>query len=179
MLRHLRLGVFVLFASMLLGRPAVAQTTLLGVFFTDANTGTIVGGGGTIARTTNGGATWSAQFSGTTQTLQSVFFTDANTGTAVGGEYGEVPDSTILRTTDGGQTWTRQYVNMYECVPCSFAPLFSVFFTDANTGTVVGELSTIMRTTDGGQTWIPILLKNPHDFLLFLGLGRWRMSHSL
>jgi putative tryptophan/tyrosine transport system substrate-binding protein len=24
-----------------------------------------------------------------------------------------------------------------------------------------------------------ILLKNPHDFLLFLGLGRWRMSHSL
>jgi len=127
----------------------------LGMFFTDANTGTIVSGGGTILRTTNGGATWTAQSSGTTQDLQSVFFTDANTGTAVGGVYGEAPDSAILRTTDGGTTWTRQYVNSYECLACWYAPLFSVFFTDANTGTVVGELSTILRTTDGGQTWIP------------------------
>ena len=122
------------------------------VFFTDANTGTIVGGGGTILRTTNGGATWTPQSSGTTQHLESVFFTDANTGTAVGGEYGEAPDSTILRTTDGGTTWTRQYVNTF---PWYMMPLFSVFFTDANTGTVVGELGTILRTTDGGQTWIP------------------------
>ena len=155
MLRHLRLGVFVLFASMLLGRPAVAQTTLLGVFFTDANTGTIVGGGGTILRTTNGGATWTPQSSGTTQHLESVFFTDANTGTAVGGEYkSEAWDSTILRTTDGGTTWTRQYYNAYPPI-WLLAPLFSVFFTDANTGTVVGEVGTILRTTDGGQTWIP------------------------
>ena len=30
-----------------------------------------------------------------------------------------------------------------------------------------------------GSDMIFILLKNPHDFLLFLGLGHWRMSHSL
>jgi hypothetical protein len=30
-----------------------------------------------------------------------------------------------------------------------------------------------------GQASMTILLKNPHDFLPFLGLGRWRMSHSL
>ena len=125
MLRYLRLGVFVLFASMLLGRPAVAQTTLLGVFFTDANTGTIVGGGGTILRTTNGGATWTAQSSGTIQDLQSVFFMDANTGTAVGSA------GTILRTTNGGENWIPQFSGTNHF-------LSSVFFTDANTGTVVG-----------------------------------------
>src|SRR5262245_36603992 len=30
-----------------------------------------------------------------------------------------------------------------------------------------------------GENQISILLKNPHDFLLLLGLGRWRTSQSL
>ena len=54
------------------------------VSFTDANTGTAVGGYGTILRTTNGGTTWTSQTSGTTNHLLGVSFTDANTGTAVG-----------------------------------------------------------------------------------------------
>ena len=32
--------------------------------------------------------------------------------------------------------------------------LYSVFFNDANTGTVVGNDGTILRTTDGGANWI-------------------------
>jgi photosystem II stability/assembly factor-like uncharacterized protein len=47
-------------------------------------------------RTTDGGATWVAQHSGTTNDLHDVSFVDANTGTVVG-KWG-----TILRTTDGG-----------------------------------------------------------------------------
>ncbi|MBU1423158.1 MAG: hypothetical protein KKG06_08270, partial [Bacteroidetes bacterium] len=70
--------------------------------FTDANTGTAVGHYGTILRTTNGGALWTTQTSGTTAWLLSVSFTDANTGTAVGS------GGTILRTTDGGALWTSQ-----------------------------------------------------------------------
>jgi hypothetical protein len=31
--------------------------------------------------------------------------------------------------------------------------LYGVSFTDANTGTVVGDLGTIVRTTNGGVTW--------------------------
>jgi photosystem II stability/assembly factor-like uncharacterized protein len=65
------------------------------VSFIDANTGTAVGWEGTILRTTDGGATWTAQESCTTNLLYGVSFTDANTGTAVG-QFG-----TILRT-DGG-----------------------------------------------------------------------------
>ena len=117
---------------------------LSSVFFTDANTGTVVGGGGwpwfpegTILRTTDGGVTWTAQSSGTTDILRGVAFTDANTGTAVGG-WGTV------HTTDGGTTWTQQYVESGGS---------SVFFTDANTGTIVGGGGTILRTTNGGATW--------------------------
>ena len=42
---------------------------LIGVSFTDANTGTAVGNFGTIAHTTNSGATWTSQTSGTTNSL--------------------------------------------------------------------------------------------------------------
>jgi photosystem II stability/assembly factor-like uncharacterized protein len=60
----------------------------------------VVGWG--ILRTTNGGANWVAQSSGTTNTLTSVCFTDANTGTAVGRH------GTILRTTNGGATFVEE-----------------------------------------------------------------------
>ena len=53
-------------------------------------------GAGTILRTTDGGATWVSQASGTTNLLRGVSFTDEHTGTVVG-DWG-----TILRTTDGG-----------------------------------------------------------------------------
>src|SRR5262249_56873550 len=81
-----------------------------GVSFTDVNKGTVVGCDysgydddgactGVILRTTDGGATWEWQSSGTTEPLSAVSFTDANTGTVVGAR------GTILRTTDGGATW--------------------------------------------------------------------------
>jgi photosystem II stability/assembly factor-like uncharacterized protein len=54
---------------------------------------------GGIFNTTDGGATWTAQTSGTSVTLQDVDFVDATTGWAVG------DDGEILNTTDGGATW--------------------------------------------------------------------------
>ncbi|MDH4158613.1 MAG: glycosyl hydrolase, partial [candidate division Zixibacteria bacterium] len=63
---------------------------------TDANRGTVVGIGGTILRTTDGGDTWVNQASGTDNWLETVCFTDRNTGTAVG------IGGTILRATTGG-----------------------------------------------------------------------------
>jgi hypothetical protein len=62
--------------------------TLLGVSFTDANTGTAVGYYGTILHTTDGGVTWVPQSSGTVEILSGASFTDANAGAAVtGGMY--------------------------------------------------------------------------------------------
>ena len=51
----------------------------------------------TILRTTDGGATWKRQSTGSIWGLSGVFFTDANTGWAVGA-YG-----TILHTTTAGE----------------------------------------------------------------------------
>jgi photosystem II stability/assembly factor-like uncharacterized protein len=95
---------------------------------------------GTILRTTDGGALWTSQSSGTTNSLYGVSFTDANTGTAVG-DLG-----TILHTTNGGALWTPQTSGTTNY-------LRGVSFTDANTGTVVGFFGTILRTTNGGATW--------------------------
>ena len=85
-------------------QPSGVPNYLWDVWFTDANTGFVVGGQGacspaisTILRTTDGGATWKRQITGTSRALSGVFFTDANTGWAVG-EYG-----TILHTTTGGE----------------------------------------------------------------------------
>ncbi|MCH7972327.1 MAG: T9SS type A sorting domain-containing protein [Bacteroidetes bacterium] len=105
---------------------------LSGVSFTDANNGTVVGGSGTILRTTDGGTTWVIQTSGTTEALFAVSFTDANNGIAVG------VSGTILRTTDGGTTWVIQTSGTTNT-------LLGVYFTDVNTGTAVGSAGTILR----------------------------------
>src|SRR6266849_4341008 len=149
--------------------PQSSGTTqsLNGVSFVDANTGTAVGGslfsvsrnlgGGTILRTTDGGATWTPQASaffssvpGRFTFLLGVSFVDANTGTAVGEIFqgsSVPPAGIILRTTDGGATWTFQFR--------SPRPLRGVSFGDANTGTAVGFSGRIFRTADGGATWTP------------------------
>jgi hypothetical protein len=44
----------------------------------------------------------------------------------------------------------------------------------AKVATLVTSITAVL-----GLIFLLILLKNPHDFLPFLGLVRWRMSHSL
>ena len=122
--------------------PQTSGTTqpLYGVWFADENGGWAVGGGGTILRTTNGGATWKAQASKTTQSLNAVVFTDAAAGWAVGN------GGTILRTTNGGATWTAQKSGTTQS-------LHAAAFANATTGWAVGGRGTVLRTTDGGTTW--------------------------
>ena len=56
----------------------------------DGDNGWAVGANGTIIKTTNGGATWKVQPSGTTKNLHSVHFPSPRRGWAVG------DDGTIL-----------------------------------------------------------------------------------
>ena len=58
-------------------RSSGNHNDLLGVSFTDANNGTIVGYNGIILRTTNGGQNWIIQISGSTKYSFGVSFTDA------------------------------------------------------------------------------------------------------
>src|ERR1700752_3006535 len=52
--------------------PLPQGNNLRGASFVDANTGTVVGENGTIVRTSDGGASWTIQASGTKQTLWAV-----------------------------------------------------------------------------------------------------------
>jgi photosystem II stability/assembly factor-like uncharacterized protein len=70
------------------------------VFFLDASTGFVVGDGGTLRRTTDGGATWTAIDTHTTESIRDIDFVDATNGWAVGSSGG------VLQTHDGGQTWS-------------------------------------------------------------------------
>ena len=99
---------FILLQSTTLAQEGWYQQTsgtsenLIGVSFTDSDNGTVVGRGGTILRTTDGGSNWTQQSSGTTEWLGGVSFTDSDNGTAVG------LGGTILRTTNGGVTFVEE-----------------------------------------------------------------------
>ena len=139
--------------------PLPQGNSLYDVAFIDAMHGWAVGAAGTILATTDGGATWSGQRSGTTSDLNAVTFTDATHGWAVGGESG-VNDQTsggvILATIDGGATWAAQSSE-------SSALLNDVAFADATHGWAVGyagksstpgvRRALILATSDGGATW--------------------------
>jgi photosystem II stability/assembly factor-like uncharacterized protein len=113
----------------------------------DAQVGYAVGGyTGTnkILKTTNGGASWVSQNSGTTHWLRSVDFpVDAQTGYAVG------DTGTILKTTDGGTNWVSQNSG-------TTRNFFSVHFpVDIQTGYVAGGMNSniLVKTTDCGANW--------------------------
>ncbi|MEK7353207.1 MAG: CARDB domain-containing protein, partial [Chloroflexota bacterium] len=113
---------------------------LADVTFIDANNGWAVGSSGIIQRTSNGGAAWTSQNSGTTADLWSVSFADANNGWAVGNS------GTIRRTLDGGATWTSQTSGVGNS-------LYGVSFVDASNGWAVGSGGTIRYTSNGGANW--------------------------
>ncbi|MHC4216878.1 MAG: YCF48-related protein [Planctomycetota bacterium] len=107
-----------------------------------SGTGWTVGNAGTILKTTDGGANWSSQTSGTTENLRvSSFPTDDQTGYTAGW------NSTILKTTDGGTNWSVQNTGGGIMLQGMHFPV------DADTGYAVGDQGTILNTTNGGTNW--------------------------
>ncbi len=94
--------------------------------------GWIVGTGGVILKTVNGGGAWNRQTSGVTANLRDVFFVDANRGWAVG------DGGVIQASNDGGATWTPEQSGVT-------ANLRGVFFVNATTGFAVGDNGTILK----------------------------------
>ncbi len=113
-----------------------------GVSFVNENFGTAVGDAGIILNTTDGGAHWNLQSSGTTKNFEKVHFSDLNNGTAVG------YDSLVIRTTNGGSTWNFQITG----VPLEY-DFYDVFFTNANNGIILCNNGTFLKTSNGGTNW--------------------------
>jgi photosystem II stability/assembly factor-like uncharacterized protein len=138
----------------------------------DPKNAIVVGYGGKMITTSDGGFTWSQVDLGTQKSLYSIDFApDGKTGWVVGQE------GTILRTEDAGKTWTKQYTELWldpkcsdpderkfrledpEAPPCQHAYLFAVNVIDENTAHIIGDKSTYSYTTDGGKTWHSRVLK--------------------
>ncbi len=104
-------------------------------------TGWMVGDGGKILKTTDGGRSWQEQVSGSTLDLNKVFTSDADHAWATTGA------ATLLRTTDGGNTWQALSLGEQQ-------KLRAVNFASASEGQAIGG-GTVYATTDGGATWSP------------------------
>ncbi|MDP2208375.1 MAG: YCF48-related protein [Bacteroidota bacterium] len=121
---------------------AFGTTTLYDLDYVDENTGWIVGTGGMIVKTTNGGETWLYNNSNTSTSTQiyGVDFVNSTTGWAV------AQSGIIRKTTDGGTTWNSQTSGQS-------VSLFDVGFVNEQLGLIVGASGKILRTTDGGTNW--------------------------
>jgi photosystem II stability/assembly factor-like uncharacterized protein len=118
-----------------------------GIWFANQDTGFVTSRegswfNGTIARTTDGGVTWTSVQS-YSQGITAIWGTSSQTVYAV------AVDGTIFKTTNCGQTWTQNI---------GVAPqfMYSMSFLNQTTGFVAGSQGGIARTTNAGNTWIPL-----------------------
>ena len=127
--------------------------TLNSVYFTDNNTGFVVGlnsegsNKGIILKTMDAGKSWNeVQFNIDNQfttVLTSVFFTSSDIGYAAGWA------GTIIKTKNAGVSW-----NALESGNTN--DLHSIYFTDADTGYAVGVGRALIKTDNGGESWSPV-----------------------
>ncbi|MBE2219596.1 MAG: hypothetical protein IAE90_15400, partial [Ignavibacteria bacterium] len=112
------------------GLNGIFSTSLLNVYS--------VGNNGVFLKSTNAGSTYSSAVI-SPERLNSVF--GINTFVWVCGSNGK-----FYRSADIAETWMESTVS-------PGVDLYSVFFTDVNTGFVCGNGGRIFKTTDGGVVW--------------------------
>jgi photosystem II stability/assembly factor-like uncharacterized protein len=110
----------------------------------------VVGYGGKILETTDGGRNWEPRESGVDTALYSVHFADDQHGWISGQE------GVILHTADGGKSWQKQ--DSQATITDSEGTrqalyLFALYALDKDHAWAVGDRSILTSTTDGGKTW--------------------------
>lgn len=125
------------------GDPPYNDDTLVRRWFTnvaavDDLTAWAVGLRGMIYKSSDGGATWTSQSSGTTLALWAVAAVDASTAWAVGDR------GTILATVDGGRTWVAQAAGTAE-------NLWDVAAADRRIVWIASTGSGLLKTVSGGE----------------------------
>jgi photosystem II stability/assembly factor-like uncharacterized protein len=132
-------------------------------YMIDDNTGFGVGDCGLIAKSTDGGATWT-QYEWNNWTewsciqIWGVHFTSALNG------YATADSGVIFRTTDGGNQWSRSVIAGQNDM------LTDVFFVNPSTGYIVGKNGKLFKTTNCGDSWIaePSLTTNDLHSVFFI-----------
>ena len=164
--KALRLAVLVgLLGGLLAATPARAATdwtglgtgtnrNLIGMAFVDGNSGIVVGQVGSILTTADGGRTWTAQSSGTTNELRHVL--------AVGQDYWVAgANGTLLWSSNGGSSWCAQPTGTVERLNgLALNPM------NANELYAVGDAGVIIRTLNPRScqaAYAPVPSNTPKD----------------
>jgi len=136
------------------------QYLIAGGAFLDELSGVLVGGGGTVLFTGDGGSEWTrATSSESARTkLNSVFFANKKNGWTAGAK------GKIYVTRNGGMLWREQTSGTGE-------DLLDISFLNQSEGFAVGDKGTILRTTTGGETWTTESTnsKNRLERIIFVG----------
>lgn len=131
---------------------ADSSALFIGLFAVDSNIVWAAGSGGRVARTIDGGTTWTVRVVPGADSLQFRDVQGFSANDAVVLSIGNGPSSRIYRTSDGGKTWTLAFRNedpkaFFDCL--AFWDRERGFaFSDSHDGEF-----TLIRTDDGGRTW--------------------------
>lgn len=123
---------------------------LCGITFVNRDTGFVVGNGGNMYKTTNGGSSWLTASSGTDTNLCSIKFFNDSVGVVVGDK------GMIRKTTDGGSTWKTIQSGGDKV-------MLSVIVLGDSVAYAVGSNTTILVTADQGNTWTQEEVAGPTD----------------
>ncbi|HWP52425.1 MAG TPA: hypothetical protein VNK07_00025 [Candidatus Binatia bacterium] len=137
--------------------PSV-ERPLNNVVFIDNQTGFVIGNGGNISKTVDGGKTWNQCSKFTNLNLKKIIFANSQVGYLTG-ELARVKKSgnisythEIYKTNDGGNTWKK----VYSKINADFT-LYDFSLKSTNEiATIIGK--TLLFTIDGGKTWKNVVL---------------------
>jgi photosystem II stability/assembly factor-like uncharacterized protein len=133
--------------------PFAHSTTLYAVAYAgDTSHAVIAGANGSLAWTSNDGATWTPYALGTTATIRAVTW---NSSAAAPVLVGVGDGGLVIRSTDQGQSW--------KTIKSPTArQLNAIAFGSATEAVAVGNDTTMIQSHDGGQTWSPMAF--PYNF---------------
>lgn len=156
-------------------QPAVDDLGLRGVRDIVLNrdeTGWLVGDGGLVLKTENGGVVWKSPPKSLPDGLRD--FADFHAVATLGDHVwiAGSPGSVIWHSPDGGRRWIPQRTGQT-------LPIHAIRFLNRRVGWAVGALGTMLSTGDGGNTWVPVRGKGRRVALLSVNSRRRRISFSL
>jgi photosystem II stability/assembly factor-like uncharacterized protein len=144
-----------------------SRFVMLDGFFHDNQNGFVIGAGGTVLFTEDGGENWNQTNlpANAKNRLNAIFFLNQEQGWITGSE------GKIFTTANGGKIWREQKSNVT-------SNLTDIWFINASEGFAIGEDGTVLQTQSGGKVWRPIQLNKPYKLerLIFIGKTGWAVG---
>lgn len=122
-------------------QKTISSGGIWGLSFADKNIGFVVGDGGWVYKTTDGGVTWTLIWNGGEYSdyYRSISMLNSSIGLIADS------DGIILRTTDGGSSWLK--------ITTDVLSLETVYFYNKTNAYAIGQEGAILKSTDGGLSW--------------------------